>query len=93
MKLGISFNVFDGIDILEKAIENIRPCVDHINIVYQNMSNHLFPAEPQWEERIQSLNVDGTILYQPQFEGFIVGHNVMPKQCHQNETNKMSNGR
>jgi len=93
MKLGISFNVFDGIDILEKSIENIRPCTDHINIVYQNMSNHLFPAEPQWEEKIFSLNVNSTILYQPQFESFIVGHNVTPKQCHQNETNKRNIGK
>ena len=39
MKLGISYNVFDGEELLESSIKSIRDNVDHISVVYQTMSN------------------------------------------------------
>ncbi len=39
MRLGVSYNVFDGEELLEESITKIRDSVDFICIVYQNTSN------------------------------------------------------
>lgn len=39
MILGVSFNIFDGMELLPYALKNIRPCVQHVSVVYQNTSN------------------------------------------------------
>jgi hypothetical protein len=39
MKLGISYNVFDGEELLEGSIKCIRSEVDYISVVYQTVSN------------------------------------------------------
>lgn len=39
MKLSASFNFFDGGELLVPAVENIRPVVDHISVVWQSLSN------------------------------------------------------
>ena len=39
MKLGVSYNVFDGEELLESSIKSIRDNVDHISVVYQTISN------------------------------------------------------
>jgi hypothetical protein len=39
MKLGVSYNVFDGEELLEGSIKQIRSEVDYISIVYQEISN------------------------------------------------------
>ncbi len=39
MKLGISYNVFDGEELLEGSIKQIRSEVDYISVVYQTTSN------------------------------------------------------
>jgi hypothetical protein len=93
MKLGVSFNVFDGVESLTKAVENIRQCVDHVNIVYQNTSNRLYPADPSWEKEILAIPTDKTVLYQPKFENIVVGRNIKPRQCHENEVTKRELGR
>lgn len=38
MKLGISYVVFEGVELIESSINQIRPFVDYINIVYQKTS-------------------------------------------------------
>lgn len=38
MKLGVAYIVFDGIELLEHSIRQIRSHVDHINVIYQNHS-------------------------------------------------------
>lgn len=38
MKLGVSYIVFDGCELLEQSINQIRPFVDHICVVYQTTS-------------------------------------------------------
>jgi len=39
MKLGISYNLFDGEELLEPSIKSVRNSADHINVVYQKISN------------------------------------------------------
>jgi hypothetical protein len=39
MKLGVSYNVFDGEELLEGSIKQIRSEVDYISVVYQTVSN------------------------------------------------------
>ena len=39
MRLGVSYNVFDGEELLEESITKIRDNVDFICVVYQNTSN------------------------------------------------------
>lgn len=39
MKLAICYTVFDGLELLEKSIQNINPHVDEIIICYQEISN------------------------------------------------------
>jgi len=39
MKLGVSYNLFDGEELLESSIKSIRDNVDHISVVYQTISN------------------------------------------------------
>lgn len=40
MKLGLSYNLWDGEELLISSLQNIRDVVDYISIVYQNISNH-----------------------------------------------------
>jgi len=40
MRLGVSYNIFDGEEMLVNSIKNLRPIVDHINVVYQDISNY-----------------------------------------------------
>jgi hypothetical protein len=39
MKLAASYNFFNGEELLEKSITNLRTLVDHISVVYQQQSN------------------------------------------------------
>ena len=39
MKLGISYNLFDGEELLESSIKSVRNSADHINVIYQKISN------------------------------------------------------
>lgn len=38
-KLGVAYNLFDGIELLEKSIDSIRSIVDYVCVVYQIRSN------------------------------------------------------
>ena len=39
MKLGVSYNAFSGLELLEASIRSIRDVVDHVNVCYQIVSN------------------------------------------------------
>jgi hypothetical protein len=39
MKIGVSYNLFDGEELLEGSINTIRESVDYISIIYQTTSN------------------------------------------------------
>lgn len=40
MKLGISYNVFDGEELLEYSLLSVRQLAEHISVVYQTTSNY-----------------------------------------------------
>jgi len=39
MKLGCAYNIFDGEEMLIHSLNNLRPMVDYICVVYQTTSN------------------------------------------------------
>ena len=45
MKLGVSYNIFDGEELLENSIKSIRENVDYISVVYQEVSNFGNPCD------------------------------------------------
>lgn len=76
MKLGVSYNVFDGEELLEGSIKCIRDQVDYISIVYQTVSNFGNPCN---EKLISLLNrlkserlVDELFEYKPKIN--VGGH-------------------
>lgn len=86
MKLGVSYNLFDGEELLEKSIMSIRSEVDHVNIVYQTKSNLNNSSSENLEDLISDLKnkriVDSVIKYNPDFS----------KTTHQNEITKRNIG-
>ena len=69
MKLGVTYNVFDGEELLEASINSIRNSVDHINIIYQTTSNWGEKCSDNLEDMINDLMkkklVDKIYKYQP----------------------------
>jgi hypothetical protein len=61
MRLGVSYNIFDGEELLEASIRQIRPCVDHINIVYQLISNYGNQADKDLEKTLVNLKEKGLV--------------------------------
>lgn len=71
-KLGVSYNVFDGVELLESSILSIRKNVDYINVVFQKVSNYGEMAEDNSIKilnRLKSLKlIDNFILYHPDLD-------------------------
>lgn len=69
-KLGVSYNVFDGLELLEASVKSIRNNVDYINVVYQNVSNFGEKDEDSFP-LLQSLKnkglIDNIIYYETNF--------------------------
>ena len=69
MKLGVSYNIFDGEELLEGSIKQIRSEVDYISVVYQTVSNFGNPCNPGLISLLEKLKNDGLIdelyLYKP----------------------------
>lgn len=61
MKLGISYMVFDGVELLEYAIKSVRSQVDFVSVVYQNVSYFGDKAEPNLEETVFRLKSNNLI--------------------------------
>lgn len=56
MKLGVSYNMFDGYEMLEASARTIRPSVDYINVVAQRTSNHgVTMSDEQWDDVVTLL--------------------------------------
>lgn len=85
MKLGVSYNVFDGEELLEPSIKSIRDSVDFVSVVYQTTSNFGNPANEGLEPMLKSLKEKGLIdelfFYKPN-----------NGEAHQNEVNKRNIG-
>lgn len=97
MKLGVSYNVFDGIELLEPSVLSIRGNVDHISVVYQDVSNRLIKSRydifPILKKMKDICLIDDIIKFSPKIDRPIVGSNVKPRECHQNEIQKREIGR
>ena len=69
-KLGVAYNVFDGEELLIHSINNLRPMVDFICVVYQNTSN-FGNNNPKLFSVIKNLFISGKINaifhYEPTF--------------------------
>ena len=69
MKLGVSYNLFDGEELLAYSIRPIRAHVDHISVVYQTVSNHGNMVDVPLEQILQALMkenlIDELYCYEP----------------------------
>jgi hypothetical protein len=69
MKLGVSYNIFDGEELLENSIKSIRENVDHISVVYQTESNFGNPCDEGLVPLLEKLENEGLIdelfMYKP----------------------------
>lgn len=85
-KLGVSYNVFDGIELLDSSLRSIRNNVCYINVVYQSISNFGESAPKEDVDEILRLEkiglIDKVIFYTPKL-------NDRP---HNNETAKRNIG-
>lgn len=61
MKLGVSYNIFDGFELLEGSIKQIRQHVDYISVVYQTVSNFGNPCDPELVPLLERLKSEGLI--------------------------------
>lgn len=85
-KIGVSYNLFDGEELLEASIKAIREHVYYINVVYQTISNLGNPASPDLVEKLEAMRKEGLIdelyLYTP----------ILEAHPRYNETNKRDIG-
>lgn len=69
MKLGVSYNLFDGIELLPFSLGNIRSCAQYISVVYQDVSNFgnisTIRILPVLEDLKSKGLIDAIIKYEP----------------------------
>lgn len=86
MKLGIAYNVFDGIELLEYSLNSIRGFASYIVVIYSVVSNNFQVMKvdlPEVLSRLQQLGlIDHLVLYTPDIA---IG-------LHANELNKRNLG-
>lgn len=61
VKVGVSYNLFDGEELLPASIKAIRDKVQYINVVYQTTSNLGNPASPDIVEKLEIMKNEGLI--------------------------------
>jgi hypothetical protein len=61
MRLGISYAVFEGEELLEPVVRGIRPLVSHVSVVYQPVSYHGNPCAPGLVPALEGLLARGVI--------------------------------
>ena len=68
-KLGISYSVWDGEELLEQSIKQIRSVADYINVVWQKKSWHGQNCNPRLEKLLNNLKnkglIDELIFFEP----------------------------
>jgi len=98
MKLGVSYNVFDGEELLEGSIKQIRGQVDYVSVVYQTVSNFGNPCSENLVPLLNRLKSEGLINelfeYKPKLsETFnTLGLKVIEGKGHFNEITKRNIG-
>lgn len=69
MQIGVSYNLFDGEELLLKSIMCLREHVDYINIIYQTTSNFGYKANEGLVDLVNGLYknkiVDNVFCYEP----------------------------
>ena len=86
MKLGISYNVFDGEELLEGSIKQIRSEVDYISVVYQITSNFGQKCDDNLVPLLNKLKSEGLIDFLYQYDPVLNTH------PHYNEITKRNIG-
>ena len=86
MKLGISYNVFDGEELLRASAERMRMHADYISVIYQVVSNFGFKADPGLVPLLHDLQISGII---DDFELYTPNLSIPPAQ---NEVQKRNFG-
>lgn len=90
MRLGCSYTLFDGEELLEYSIKSIRKNVDFISVVYQTISNHGEQCNPDMVLLLNRLVAEGLVdtlyLYTPNIE------NTGGENASLNETQKRNIG-
>lgn len=85
-KIGVSYNLFDGEELLPFSIKSIRNNVHYINVIYQTTSNFANTANDDLEKNLKKWQKEGLIdeifLYTPDLN----------KSAHQNEIIKRNIG-
>ena len=61
MKIGVSYNLFDGEELLEGSIKCIREEVDYISVVYQTVSNFGNPCDEDLVSLLERLKSEGLV--------------------------------
>jgi len=61
MRLGVSYNLFDGEELLEGSIKQIRRHVDYISVVYQTISNFGNPCNTELVPLLEKLKSEGLV--------------------------------
>jgi hypothetical protein len=61
MKLGVSYIVFDGVELLEHSIKQIRRHVDFLQVIYQDRSWFGHPIPPESVQDLEKLKRKGLI--------------------------------
>lgn len=72
MKLGVSYNIFDGKELLEGSIKQIRDQVDYVSVVCQTTSNFGKPCSQDLIPLLKKFKkeglVDEVLLYTPKVQ-------------------------
>lgn len=86
MRLGVSYNIFDGEELLEGSIKCIRDHVDFISVVYQQISNFGNASNPRLTDFLNDLKIKGLVNEVYNYKPNIGAGG------HQNEINKRNIG-
>lgn len=79
MKLGVIYNVFDGLELLPYSLKNIREVAHHITVVYQLISNRGNSSSIDIEKILSDLKESGLIDSIILYEQNLYEQNVSPR--------------
>jgi hypothetical protein len=71
MKLGVSYIVFDGAELLEHSIKQIRKQVDYVQVIYQSTSWFGHPIKNEDLIILNSLKISGLVDELTKFSDFV----------------------
>lgn len=76
-KLGIAYNAFDALELLEASIDTVRPLADFIVVVYQEVSNFGEPLSQRDRSFLDALRQTGKVDLFYEYKPVTVGHGHM----------------